>query len=204
MKTIILISAFLLFTMTACGQDGQTFNAPVKAYYGVQYKPGGPIQNDPFLGSGGGMIYPGPGIPTSNGTAWGASIVNNSGNWDADHSWITTNGATILSWGPHAGLYRPITWKPYYSTDILGLPSTFTPAAHTHDYNSDITGKPNPVKLMNALKKLGYTPVVRSSTVGINALVMPRWTTAIVEDTTLGVTKKWTGTKWVTIITSEQ
>jgi predicted small lipoprotein YifL len=203
MRTIILISAFLFFTMTACGQDGQTFTAPVKAYAGVQYKPGGPIQNDPFLGSGGGMTYPGPGIPTSNGDAWGASIVNNSVNWDADYNWITTNGATILSWGPHSGLYRPITWKPNFYTEILGLPLTFPPAAHTHDYNSDITGKPNQVKLMEALKQLGCTPIGRGTTDQINALVIPADVTVIVEDITLGVTKKWNGTKWVVLITSE-
>lgn len=38
--------------------------------------------------------YPSIGIPLSNGTSWGASIVNNSANWN-----------TAFSWGNHAGLY---------------------------------------------------------------------------------------------------
>jgi len=38
--------------------------------------------------------YPSTGIPLSNGTSWGASIVNNSANWN-----------TAYGWGDHAGLY---------------------------------------------------------------------------------------------------
>jgi hypothetical protein len=38
--------------------------------------------------------YPSIGIPLSNGTSWGTSIVNNSANWN-----------TAFSWGNHAGLY---------------------------------------------------------------------------------------------------
>ena len=37
------------------------------------------------------MVYPPVGIPVSNGTAWGPSIVNNSANWN-----------TAFSWGNHA------------------------------------------------------------------------------------------------------
>ena len=40
------------------------------------------------------MVYPPIGIPLSNGTSWGASITNNSANWN-----------TAYSWGNHAGLY---------------------------------------------------------------------------------------------------
>jgi hypothetical protein len=38
--------------------------------------------------------YPSLGIPLSNGTSWGASITNNSANWN-----------TAYGWGNHAGLY---------------------------------------------------------------------------------------------------
>ena len=49
-------------------------------------------------GSGGGMVYPGAGIPLSvAGTSWGTSITDNSANWN-----------TAYSWGNHAGLYLPI------------------------------------------------------------------------------------------------
>lgn len=40
------------------------------------------------------MVYPSAGIPLSNGTSWGTSIVNNSANWN-----------TAFGWGDHAGLY---------------------------------------------------------------------------------------------------
>jgi hypothetical protein len=40
------------------------------------------------------MVYPSAGIPLSNGTSWGTSIVNNSANWN-----------TAFGWGNHAGLY---------------------------------------------------------------------------------------------------
>lgn len=33
------------------------------------------------------MVYPSAGIPLSNGTSWGASIVNNSANWNTAYSW---------------------------------------------------------------------------------------------------------------------
>ena len=36
---------------------------------------------------GGTMIYPGSGIPISTGTAWGASITNNSANWNTAYGW---------------------------------------------------------------------------------------------------------------------
>lgn len=38
-------------------------------------------------GSGGGMIYPGVGIPLSTGSAWGTSITDNSARWNLAHSW---------------------------------------------------------------------------------------------------------------------
>lgn len=41
--------------------------------------------------------YPAAGIPLSTGVAWGASITNNSANWN-----------TAYGWGNHAGLYDPI------------------------------------------------------------------------------------------------
>ena len=49
-------------------------------------------------GGGGGMVYPGAGIPLSNGTAWLTSITDNSANWN-----------TAVGWGNHAGLYPTIT-----------------------------------------------------------------------------------------------
>ena len=50
------------------------------------------------VATGAGMVYPAAGIPVSTGTAWAASIANNSANWN-----------TAYSWGNHAGLYAPIS-----------------------------------------------------------------------------------------------
>lgn len=78
------------------------------------------------------MTYPGAGIPLSTGSAWGASITNNSGNWNATYSW-----------GNHAGLYPLLTGS--YSnpswintlawSKITGTPTTIGAYGIT-DYNS--------------------------------------------------------------------
>ena len=44
----------------------------------------------------GAMVYPAAGIALSTGSAWSASITNNSANWN-----------TAYGWGNHAGLYDP-------------------------------------------------------------------------------------------------
>lgn len=90
-------------------------------------------------GSGGSMVYPGPGIPSSTGSAWGTSITDNSPHWNTAYDWINTNGATILGWGPHVGLYRPITWVPTW-TDVLGKPSFALVA--TSGLFADLLSKP--------------------------------------------------------------
>lgn len=53
------------------------------------------------------MVYPGAGIPLSNGGSWGTSITNNSANWN-----------TAFSWGNHAGLYQSVNTN---LTSIAGL-----------------------------------------------------------------------------------
>lgn len=50
---------------------------------------------------GGGITYPGAGIPLSTGSSWGTSITNNSSNWN-----------TAYGWGNHAGLYEPTLGNP--------------------------------------------------------------------------------------------
>ncbi len=50
------------------------------------------------------MVYPGSGIALSTGSSWGASIANNSGNWN-----------TAYGWGNHAGLYTAIAHSTNYS-----------------------------------------------------------------------------------------
>lgn len=53
------------------------------------------------------MVYPGSGIPLSTGSSWGASIANNSGNWN-----------TAYGWGNHASAgYAPLA-SPAFSGNV--------------------------------------------------------------------------------------
>jgi len=155
---------------------------------------------------GGTMVYPAAGIPISTGSAWGGSIVNNSINWN-----------TAYGWGNHAGLYKSINWFPTWGevsgkptfatvaltgkyTDLLNIPSSFTPTLHTHDYNTDIVNKPAEQDLMDALKTLDYLPLKGRTTAEINALVVPAGQGGIAFDATLNVYKVYKNGTWTTII----
>lgn len=140
---------------------------------------------------GGTMVYPSSGIPVSTGSAWGTSIVNNSTNWN-----------TAYSWGNHAGLYRPVTWVPTWN-DVSGKPTTFTPTAHTHDFNTEITNKPPEQDLVDALASLDYLPIPERTTTQINAIVMPAGRSGIVKDITLNAYKVYKNGVWAIVITNE-
>jgi hypothetical protein len=64
------------------------------------------------------MVYPGAGIPVSTGSAWGASITNNSSNWN-----------TAFGWGNHAGLYPTYTGSG--ATGTWGINVTGTAGSET-------------------------------------------------------------------------
>jgi hypothetical protein len=55
------------------------------------------LMADGSVSTGLSFTYPGAGIVTSTGSAWGTSITDNSSNWN-----------TAFGWGNHAGLYLPI------------------------------------------------------------------------------------------------
>lgn len=111
-----------------------------------------------------------------------------------------TNWNTAFGWGNHSGLYRPITWVPAWA-DVTGKPTTFTPTAHTHDYNTDIINKPPQQDLMQAIAGLDYLPIPSKTTAQINALVMPTGASAIVKDATLNVYKVYKDGIWSIVIT---
>lgn len=135
---------------------------------------------------------------------------------------MINNWNSAYGWGPHAGLYKSINWfpswgevtgKPTFSTvaltgkysDLLSIPSSFTPSAHTHDYNTDITNKPPEKDLMAALAALDYLPLKGKTTAEINALVIPAGQGAIAFDATLGVYKFWKEADgiWSIVITGQ-
>ena len=58
------------------------------------------------------MVYPSAGIPLSNGTSWGTSIVNNSANWN-----------TAFGWGDHAGLYSLLGHTHTFAS-LTSIPTT--------------------------------------------------------------------------------
>lgn len=56
-------------------------------------------------GGSGGMVYPGAGIARSTGSAWAASLTDNSSHWNEAYTWTNANGAnavTAFGWGNHA------------------------------------------------------------------------------------------------------
>ena len=56
------------------------------------------------IGSGGGgMVYPGAGIPVSTGSAWTSSITNNSANWNTAYGWGNHASAGYLTDAPSDG-----------------------------------------------------------------------------------------------------
>jgi len=62
----------------------------------------------------GSMVYPGAGIALSSGTGWGASITNNSANWN-----------TAFGWGNHASAgYAPLASPTF--TGTVTLPASTT------------------------------------------------------------------------------
>jgi len=66
------------------------------------------------------MTYPGAGIALSSGSAWSASITNNSANWN-----------TAYGWGNHAGLYDPLGQATSTKDWFLTQSNTYTGALQT-------------------------------------------------------------------------
>lgn len=107
-------------------------------------------------------------------------------------TWATVSGKPTFALVATSGSYL----------DLLNIPSAFTPTAHTHDYQTDITNKPTEQELQVAIAGLDFLPIPRKTTAQINALVMPANTSGFVIDITLNVLKFWDGTIWNVVITS--
>lgn len=70
--------------------------------------------------AGGGMVYPGAGIPLSTGSAWGTSITNNSANWN-----------TAYGWGNWASYFGTAAGYICQGNDSR-LSDSRTPTSHSH------------------------------------------------------------------------
>lgn len=143
-------------------------------------------------GSGGDMIYPAAGIPLSTGTGWGASIVNNSSNWN-----------TAFGWGNHAGLYRPITYVPSWS-EITGKPAVIVAgdtSGMLNNYRHWTAGYITAAFANATYKPLSYVPSWSEIT-GKPSTFTPSSHTHPASDitqsgATTGQVLKWNGTNWV-------
>ena len=167
-KMKLTIGLFLIVVLVACGQKkDDTFTKPMYFPAGIY------IGSDPVLhltwGTGSGMVYPSAGIPISTGTGWAGSITNNSAHWDQAYLW-----------GNHAGLYRPITWKPDYETEVLN--------------------KPGEIELATALPQLNGIAFPVKTQTEINALTPVRG--LVIINATDNVMQWYNGTKWVVFATT--
>lgn len=189
-KLTIAIIAFVL-TLSAGCQDRNTFDSTATFNGGFRFSKTGEIYKSMPTAGAGNMIYPGSGIPTSLGGAWGPSIVNNSTNWN-----------TSFSWGNHAGLYRLITWKPDWTgADILNKP-ILSKVATSNNYQ-DLDNKPPESELLTELGLLKYWKIQPLTTAEINALVIPANEIPIVYNSTIkGLQIKIDGV-WITFITNK-
>ena len=106
---------------------------------------------------------------------------------------ITFPDGSILSSAIPVG--TTVTWST-----LAGKPATYPPTAHTHDYNTEITNKPEVISLDTAISQLSGIKLPVLNTTQINALTPVAGT--LVYDNTLNVLKVYSGSVWKIIITS--
>ena len=104
---------------------------------------------------------------------------------------IKFGDGSIQLTAPAAG--QTVTWET-----LTGKPSTFAPAAHTHDYK-DISGIPE-TDLLSAIASLQVLIIPKLTTEQITALTPTAG--SLVYDISLNVLKIGNGTVWKLIITA--
>lgn len=183
---LILMLLVVTFAVVYCQpKPDNTFQKPMYFPYGISVGPDTTVHKVWPTGTGS-MVYPGTGIPVSTGTAWGTSIVNNSPAWNT----AVTEAHTAFLWGNHAGLYRPVTWKPNYLTDILGLPTLFSGSY------LDLKDKPAELELDVAISQLKGIDFPVLTQTEINALPVPVKKGKVVINSTANVMQWFDGTTW--------
>lgn len=179
MKTMKLIVIIFLttFAIASCQED-KVFKEQVTFEKGFKFLDGTSMNT---AATGGSMVYPATGIPLSTGTAWGASITNNSANWNTAFSW--GNHATAgyaLATHNHNTQYKPISYVPTWA---------------------EITGKPSEVDLQTAISQLNVLVIPKKTTAEITAMTPTAG--SLVYDVTLNVLKIGNGVLWKTLITNQ-
>jgi hypothetical protein len=99
-KLMFLLSIILMSLIIGCQPD-KPAGGEVDAYKSSN-SPSDPSMRAPSF------KYPPVGIAVSTGSAWAASVVNNSSNWN-----------TAYGWGNHAGLYEPKLGNPSAANYVL-------------------------------------------------------------------------------------
>ena len=180
MKKVFFVFALLALALTACPQKAdQTFDAPVLFQKSVT------IQDTLFLKDGT-FLLTAPAGGEVGDVYWNDILSKPSLFPPAVHS--------------HDLLYKPIGYVPSWG-EVTVKPTTFPPAAHTTAW-AEITDKPEPIELSEALPQLDFLQPPQKTTAEIDALVMPSGSEgAEIWDKTLGVKKMWSGSVWKILIT---
>jgi hypothetical protein len=108
------------------------------------------------------MVYPDAGISLSTGSAWGASITNNSANWNTAYGWGNHASAGYLTAEVDGSTTNEIQ-SPYLTGDTLSLSLTATTVDLSSYYNSlsDLQGA-----VTNDFHNLGGTDANTTYTAG--------------------------------------
>lgn len=183
-KVIVFLAAIFVTLVVACQPKDKLFEQPVRLQGGVYLGTEATLHTTWPTGTT--MPYPGLGIATSTGSAWGVSIPNNSAFWN-----------TAYSWGNHAGLYRPVSWVPAWN-DVIGKP-TFAAVATSGSYN-DLADKPEIIELEDALPSLSGIRLPVLTQTQINALVPVKG--LLLWNDTEGCLQVYGNGVWKTIVTT--
>lgn len=159
----LVFGLFLITVLVACGQKAQTFDKVATFNAGFRFSPTGPIYTS---------------LPTATAADWN-TLLNKPVVFPS--TWTLVAGKPLV-FNPDLSvtnpLYRPVSWKP--------------------DYNTDIVNKPQEVELGTAVIEIPLFKVMTQAE--INALVPQKG--RVVINSTDNVLQWYDGTKWNIFITN--
>jgi len=198
--TIVLL--LVTFAVAFCQPD-KVFKEQITVEKGIKYGDG-TIQLT--AGGGGSIVYPSAGIPVSTGTAWGTSIMNNSANWNTAFGWGNHAGLYSLLNHNHSTLYKPISYTPtwaeitgkptVFNPDLSVTNPLYKAITWKPDYNTDILNKPGEIELAAAISSLPFFSPPKKTTAEILVITPTPTNGDIVFDKTLNVWKGYVNGVW--------